>query len=283
MKQLVTKIKTIPVVYRMFKSLKHSYQRAAGLRHPIQDTRTVPDYKLNTLGSKHCGWTFVDDPKLRNGIILAAGLGEDGSFDVEFAAAYSAYVHIVDPTPRAVAHFHAIIGRIGKSNEIGYSETGTQKTESYNLQDVTTEQLKLHELAIWNERTTVKFFLPKETSHVSHSIVNFQNDYAKDTPFIEVDAMPICDLLNSEGIDPNDVAMLKLDIEGAEIEVIENIVRERFLPQQILVEFDEFNKPTRRGVQRIVRAHDLLVKQGYRIIYTDGQADFLYVREQKSA
>ncbi|MDT8858151.1 FkbM family methyltransferase [Paracoccaceae bacterium Fryx2] len=280
MKWLVRKIKSSPVVYRTYVTLKHGYQRATGLRHPIQDTGTVSGYKLTRLGSPNCGWTFVDEPSLKNCIILSAGLGEDGSFDVEFASKYGATVHIVDPTPRAISHFQSIVERLGQPKEATYSNTGTQQPKCYELGDVTVEQLQLHKVALWSERKKVKFFLPKNTDHVSHSIVNFQNEYASNTPFIEVDAMPVRDILEKNGVALKDVAMLKLDIEGAEIEVIESIFVAGFLPRQILVEFDEFNVPTKGGVARINRAHSLLVEKGYGIIYTDGQADFLYVRDQ---
>ena len=39
-----------------------------------------------TLGATNCGWTFVDDGSLFGCTIISAGLGEDGTFDVEFAS-----------------------------------------------------------------------------------------------------------------------------------------------------------------------------------------------------
>lgn len=273
-------VRGLPFLHRAFVVLKHGYQRARGLRHPIQSTGTDPNYHLTSLGSGHCGWTFVEDPALQNGVIVSAGLGEDGSFDVEFAAKYNATVHIIDPTPRAIDHFRALIARAGLPSETGYSETGTQPPESYDLSNVAEDQIQLHEVAIWNERTRVRFFMPKNTAHVSHSIVNFQNEYANDTPFIEVDAMPMTDVLHEIGVGPDQIALLKLDIEGAEIEVVESILAEGITPKQILVEFDEFNAPTRRGIARISRTHALLLDRGYKIVHTDGQADFLNVNER---
>lgn len=283
MKRIVQKMKTNSLLFGFLVALKHVYQRSRGLRHDIQYTRAAPGYQLTTLGSKHCGWTFVDEPSLLQGIILSAGLGEDGSFDVEFAAKYNATVHIIDPTPRAVQHFKSITSRIGLPREVAYSDTGTQPLESYDLSSVAPSQLRLHEVALWNERTKVKFFLPKNASHVSHSILNFQNEYVSDTPFIEVNAIPVRELLDEIGVTPEQVALMKLDIEGAEVEVIDSLLAANFTPRQLLVEFDEFNAPTKRGVARISHAHDRLVAHGYKIVHTDGQADFLYVRDQSHA
>lgn len=284
MKRILKKfIKSDSLLYLLIVDLKHRYQKLRGLRHDIQYTRTDPDYHLIRLGSKHCGWTYVDDPSLHQGIILSAGLGEDGSFETEFAARHEATVHIIDPTPRAVHHFGCICERLGRSREVTYSETGTQPIESYDLSNVAPDQLRLHEVALWNERKRVKFFLPKDASHVSHSIVNFQNGYVSDTPWIEVDAIPAQELLEQIGITSGQVVLMKLDIEGAEIEVIEHLLATNFLPRQLLVEFDEFNIPTKRGLARIDHAHNLLTAHGYNVIHTDGQANFLYIRNQSNA
>jgi len=279
MKSFLRQIKKVPVLYTLLVRIKRSYQQFVGKRHRIQNIETALGYKFVTLGSENCGWTFVDDPTLKGCVILSAGLGEDGSFDTEFASMYGATVHIVDPTPRAIAHFSEITSRLGSSSEAEYSRTGTQRVESYELRNVQDGQIRLHKVALWSENKKVRFFLPKNTSHVSHSIINFQNSYSPDTAYIEVDAITIRELIDHIGIAPETIAMVKLDIEGAEIEVIETMISDGFLPYQLLVEFDEFNAPTRRGVARIDRVHSLLVDQGYKMIKTDGQADFLYVRD----
>jgi hypothetical protein len=53
---------------------------------------------LRRLGSAYGGWTFEPSSDLERATILSCGLGEDASFDVEFAAAFNARVIIVDPT-----------------------------------------------------------------------------------------------------------------------------------------------------------------------------------------
>lgn len=283
MKKFVRKLKSIPFLYRVLVTLKRSYLRAVGLRHAIQSTNTDKGYQLITLGSKHCGWTIVDEPSLQNGIILSAGLGEDGSFDVELAAKYNATIHIIDPTPRAIAHFEAIVDRLGQPSRQAYSELGKQPAEAYDLRSVRKDQLHLHKVALWNEETRVKFFLPKNKKHVSHSIINFQHNYSNTTPYIEVGAVPLTVLMKGIGVDAIDVALLKLDIEGAEIEVLEQIVSVGFKPKQLLVEFDELNRPSKRGIMRVDKAYRLLRSCGYNLIHTDQQANFLFIRDDAPA
>jgi FkbM family methyltransferase len=250
------------------------------LRHPIQDKATVDGHRLVKLGSKNCGWTILDDPSLRNGgTVLSAGLGEDASFDVELVTKYDVVVHIVDPTPRAIVHFSAIEDRLGLPRNRAYSESGTQPVEAYDLRKATSENIKFHNVALWNENKRIKFFLPKNEVNVSHSIINYQNNYSENTPFIEVDAVTLENLCDSGGIPVSSIVLLKLDIEGAEIEVLESILSIGVRPRQILVEFDELNVPNKRGIERVDRAYKCLLRSGYNLIHTDHQADFLFVRD----
>ena len=115
-------------------------------------------------------------------------------------------------------------------------------------------------------------------NHVSHSINNYQNNYAEDTKSIEVEAVTLDSLLVDLNLDKSDIPLIKLDIEGAEIEVIKRCIDVGIMPRQILVEFDELNVPSSKGFARVTEVDDLLRKNGYKLLKTDGQADFLYFR-----
>ena len=65
------------------------------------------------------------------------------------------------------------------------------------------------------------------------------------------------------------IDLLKLDIEGAEYEVIEDLIRHRFPVRQICVEFHHQMLPNIRRSQTI-RAVMSLFRQGYRQIMKDG-------------
>ena len=108
--------------------------------------------------------------------------------------------------------------------------------------------------------------------------MNYQHNYSDDTNFIEVEATTLADLLEGLNISANEIPLIKLDIEGAEIEVISDFLDKGFFPEQILVEFDELNVPSERAFRRVDEIHTKLERFGYECIRTDGQADFLYVR-----
>jgi hypothetical protein len=132
---------------------------------------------------------------------------------------------------------------------------------------------------LWNERTELEFYKPEIESHVSHSIVNWQHDYSSDTDYIEVQADTITSIINDQAINKGDIHLIKLDIEGAEIEVIEQMMDYDFTPRQILVEFDELHNPSDKAFNRVSKAHNILLEKGYKLLYSDGVADSLYYRE----
>ena len=265
----------------LYKPARKIYRKLKNVpRHPLQNIATAEELNLIYLGTEYGGWAFIDDGDLNGCTIISAGLGEDASFDVEFAQRYNARIIVVDPTPRAIEHFNAIIDHVGSPSTCDYSEGGKQPIAAYDLSGVNSASLTLVEKALWNESTTLRFFEPANPEHVSHSILNYQNSYSETTSCIEVQAITLLELLADLGLEPDDIQLIKLDIEGAEIEVLTQSLAEGFRPKQVLVEFDELNVPSSKGFERVSQVHQLLESAGYQVVRTDGQADFLYVRVQ---
>lgn len=231
--------------------------------------------RLTRLGTPYGGWTYLDHDGLNQSIIVSCGLGEDASFDVEFACRHGATVIIVDPTPRAITHFTNMMGRLGSSPTQPFVPGGQQSVQAYDLSRLRQGQLMLVDRALWCENTKLRFYLPRDPTHVSHSIVNFQNDYAPDAPFIEVEAITIDALLVRIGV--KQLELIKMDIEGAETEVLADMLKKNIFPSQILVEYDELSKPTSKSIERIQRTHDALLAAGYRLFHQE-QINFTYVR-----
>ena len=247
-------------------------------KHPLQNFKDVKLDNIIFLGTEYGGWSFVDDDSLKNCTIISAGLGEDASFDIEFASKYDARIIIVDPTPRAIKHYDEIINSLGNSSKTEYLEGGKQPINSYNLINLKKENLILLKKALWNKNEKLRFFSPPNPEHVSYSIINYQNQYKENTNFIEVDAITIDKLLDQLNLKKDDIPLIKLDIEGAELEFLIDCFSKGFRPRQILVEFDELNVPSRRGFERVTEINQILINNNYQLLKTDGKADFLYLK-----
>jgi len=251
------------------------------IRHRLARRKYAPAVNLQRsanllrLGSDYGGWTFEPSADLQDSVIVSCGLGEDASFDVEFASRFRAKVIIVDPTPRAILYFNEIQGRVGQPAAQKYVKGGKQPIDSYDLRKIAKNSLILEPSALWVENTKLKFFAPVNPEHVSHSIVNYQNDYAQTTSHIEVAAITPETLLARHQL--NAVPLIKLDIEGAEKDVIRRLLEKSIHVRQVLVEFDEMSFPSYRSKKNVEDTDRILTQAGYVCRHFDGGTNFLYV------
>lgn len=232
-------------------------------------------YKMRRIGSVYGGWWVADSLVSSKPVVLSCGLGEDATFDVGFLREYGGIVLIADPTPKAVKYFAVIRGRLGMAPDGNSPESGAVSPLSYDLRGIDGDMIKFLPTAVWNKRELIRFYKPPNPEHVSHSAINFQNLYRTDTPYIEVQADTISGILTERGI--GSIDLLKLDIEGAEIEALHQMIQDGIMPRQIMVEYDEMSKPSVYSAGRIKACHNELVKSGYQLIHVEGQ-NFTYVR-----
>lgn len=187
---------------------------------------------LVRLGSKYGGWIVPQSIVRPGAICYLAGLGEDATFDLALIAA-GCEVFSIDPTPRAIS----------------YAERVTATESRFHLLPV----------GLWSENTKLRFYSPRDPSHVSHSVVNLQHT---DT-FFEADCRTVAQVMSD--LRHTHLDLLKLDIEGAEFAVLESLARDNVACKVLTVEFDQ---PT--PLAGIVRSVARLRRRGYHVIAVDG-------------
>jgi len=242
------------------------------VRKPL--VKVTPAQGMIRLGSAYGGWDFLDRDYLHGSTIVSAGLGVDASFDVEFARKYGATVWLVDPTPKAIAHYRDLIERAGEPATQSYVAGGHQPMGAYSMDWTDGSHLKLAPYALWHKAGKVPFFVPSDSNHVSHSLSNFQHGYSAEAEHIEVDAIRLSDLIKQKGLDQPSI--MKFDIEGAEIEVLQSIVEDGIKPKQLLIEYDELIIRTRKAMQRVNSSIAMLEANGYVCRHYDGDSNFLF-------
>ncbi|WP_439814372.1 FkbM family methyltransferase [Zavarzinia sp. CC-PAN008] len=230
---------------------------------------------LVRLGSSYGGWTVKADADLNGGLVISCGLGEDASFDVEIANRYGARVVIVDPTPRALDHFQQMIGRVGQAAERPYAPGGKQPVDAYDLGKVQPEQITIEAKALWINDDPVRFFKPATAGHVSHSI-KFVGNSADD--YITVPSTTLAALVAA--LDNREIAVLKMDIEGAEADILDSIDTWGALPRQLLIEFDVLREPGPASRQTVERIDARLRAKGYVCGQAEGR-NYMYVRQAR--
>ena len=254
------------------------------LRHPrILNVITNIIYRPNArgtnlsyLGSNYGGKSYVDNEELRHCNVISAGLGEDASFDIEFATKYDATIIMIDPTPRAISHFGSIQKRIGSPKRLEYSNTGYQDPRSYCLSKISKNQLKLIPKALWNEKTQVKFYKPASTN-VSFSIKNLANIPEIEDAYINVKSTTITEIYKIHKL--VGYIILKIDIEGAEVEVLQDCITKKIFPDQILVEFDQLSDFKIQSWKKVFQINKALIKENYKLIKINDFNNFLYLKD----
>lgn len=221
---------------------------------------------MSRFGSKYGGW-FICALGIKDDIqILSLGAGEDISFDVEIANNFNCRVDIFDPTPRAIEHFKLLNNNFGRKSSMAYSNSGLQPIDAYPCENLK-RNLRLFKKAVWTQNGKVKFYQPKNPNNVSHSITGFQFKDISEREYLIVKCIDILD------IEIERYKVLKVDIEGAEIDVLSRLVHRKTLeqlPMQILVEFDELRVPTLRSYRRVSSFHTILQKKGYELFNVEG-------------
>jgi FkbM family methyltransferase len=237
------------------------------------------NYKnISFLGSNYGGWSFLDNNYLNNKYIISAGLGEDASFDMELISKYNCKILVVDPTPRAIKHYDEIINNQGKAKSKPYAEGGKQSIHSYDISRVNKDNFILINKALYDiDNKELKFFAPPNKKHVSYSLNNWQNNYKETEDYIKVKTITVKSILDKFNIE--NLEMIKLDIEGAAVEVILDMLEKKIFPNQILVEFDELNKLNDKSIKRFFSVHKKILSNNYKLTKTCSKfPDFLYLK-----
>lgn len=201
--------------------------------------------QFETIGNDY-GFMIVPRNHINSdSVILSFGVGEDIEAEIDLIGKYNCAVHLYDPTDLSVKY---MAGVKQKLNNEGKS----------NIAD----KLLFTAAALWKNVGTVRFFKPKDESFVSHSINNIE---ATDN-FVEVPSETIKSIMRK--INVNKVDYIKMDIEGAEYEVLDNMFEDNINFSSIYLEFHyDNNISILKNILKIRQSLKKLAERGFEVIY----------------
>lgn len=216
--------------------------------------------QLDRLGTIYGGWILPKDIELNeDSIVYSAGVGEDISFDMLLSDKYKCNIILIDPTERAKKHYEEVVYYYEK---IKWKMSGDIQKDYYGIMyplkpDLT--KVTYVDKGLWDKETTLKFYKQTNEQYVSQSFIEgmFGNNYDE----VDVDTLKnIMEKNNHKKID-----ILKLDIEGAELNVLNNMIDENIFPKYICVEFDLYlkGKDKENKTQKVI---EKLKSYNYKII-----------------
>lgn len=196
-----------------------------------------------TLGGEHADWTILRSPLPPGSVVYSMGVGEDVSFDLELIGRFGVTVHAFDPTPRSI---------------------------EWVRRQALPAEFVFHPFGVGTVDGMGQFAPPRNPQHVSHSLVH------RDTPWPTIE-VPIHRLTTiTRMLCHQQIDLLKMDIEGTEYDVIDDLVNSEIWVGQLLVEFH--HRWQEVGLGRTRQAIRQLNAAGYRIFYVSasgGEYSFL--------
>lgn len=189
---------------------------------------------FDLMGNAHCAWPLLRDATRHGSLMYSFGIGEDISFDLAAIARYSCLVHGFDPTPRSIAWLS------GQDTPPGFH---------------------FHPVGIGDRDDQVTFFPPANSEFVSYSAEKAGGP--DDAAAVKADVRRLQSLVAMLATPTPDI--LKMDIEGYEYRVIDDIIAGPIRPAQLLVEFHHGNYNIAADQTRLAVAK--LQANNYKIFY----------------
>jgi FkbM family methyltransferase len=139
-------------------------------------------------------------------ICYCAGVGEDIEFEAGLLKQFDARVFAFDPTPRAIRFVEC---RMKNAKKFLFSPMG-----------------------IWSEDTTLRFYAPMNNQYVSHSVVRD----GMSGEYFDAPCRRLATLMKEHNHDRID--LLKMNIEGAEYEVLQSMIADQIRPTVLAFTFE---------------------------------------------
>ena len=183
-------------------------------------------------GTEYGGWFLPKDIFLNeDSVIYSAGAGEDISFDIILSSRFNPNIIIIDPTKRAREHymecsnFYKMNSSFSRTVKPDYMEILLSEKPNFS-------KISFLDIGLWHENGRLKFYKQNNPHNVSQTLI--QSMFGEEFDFVPVQSVKsIMDANKHSKID-----LLKIDIEGAEINVLNNIFEDSIFPKYICVEFD---------------------------------------------
>ncbi|HVS88352.1 MAG TPA: FkbM family methyltransferase [Candidatus Acidoferrum sp.] len=188
---------------------------------------------LQAIGSEYGGYSLDPSFISPGAVVYSLGVGEDISFDLGLIQRYGLTVHAFDPTPRV---------------------------KTWLASQVLPEQFHFHDVGIADFDGDGIFYLPPRQDYISHSLIRARQ-YSRDS--IQVPMIRLHTAMQRLG--HKRIDLLKVDIEGAEYTVLQDLIEERIPVTQILVEFH--HRLSSVGTRATRRMLSLLEDYGMRICH----------------
>ena len=204
------------------------------------------------LGNKNAGFYVVPELLSSLSIVYSFGVGEDISFDEELIKRFGCSVFAFDPTPKSID----FIRSKGVITNFTFYPVGISNYDGFT-----------------------DFFLPANPNHVSCTVFR-TNSNAAEQQKISVPVKRFSTIANE--LKHGAIDLLKMDIEGSEYDVIDDILSSGVKIKMLAVELHHRFEQT--GINKTKNLLAKLNKHGYKIAAISGTREeytFVQLKEEE--
>lgn len=202
---------------------------------------------ITTFGNEGTAWTLIPELLNENSVVYSFGVGDDISFDLCLINHVDLQVFAFDPTPKSIDWI------------------ATQ-----NLP----KQFTLYPVGLANFNGKAKFHPPKNPNHISATMLDRKE--TQDQAY-KVEVKTLQTIMQELG--HNKIDLLKMDVEGMEYDVIDDMKNAGILPSQVLIEFHHRFKGV--GIKKTVTAVNTLREMGYKVFHVSRTGEEIaFVKEE---
>ena len=188
---------------------------------------------MKRFGTKYGGWNLPIDISLdSNSIIYSAGAGEDISFDILMQETYGSNIIVIDPTERSYIHYNEILQFYQTKRACFTGDIQPDYLHKISNSKPDFSKFTYIKKGLWSKSGIMNFYKPRNEQYVSHTLI--ENMYSANYTTVEVESLKT--IMQSLG--HNHIDILKLDIEGSEIAVVNQMLDDAIFPRYICIEFD---------------------------------------------
>lgn len=206
------------------------------------------------IGTRYGGWWINKLHVGTDPLLIDCGLGKDISFPTEFLKKFGGHVVGIDPNPYSIDY----------------------------CQSVLPKGMELINKAFWHQSDDVLTFnmprpldkLPKGADGVSGSLIS-SHSYASENK-LSVSTISFARVLDHVGRPECDV--LKLDIEGAEYDVLKSLCADGSIrrAKQVVIEFHHFC--THYTIEDTNAVSDRIQQSGFQLVYVENR-NYIFLRK----
>lgn len=210
------------------------------------DWRLRKTTKRYTQDIQPCGNYYIDVSCVnQHDIVYSCGVGKNIEFDEALHEAFGCDIHMFDPTPVAIKYMTKFMDR---------------------------PYLKFYPWGIWTEDKTMPFYFKKEekSEQQNLSVTNlFQT-----SKYLVFDCYSLSSIMKR--LSHNRIDILKMDIEGTAMPVLEKLMESDICPRQMMFELEKGRTPLLEFHKRLHRLLQQIKSKGYSLYFQPRQKKTKY-------